>query len=412
MPQPSPRRRTASHMTPSRPLRPDVAALGLEGLLQPRKTLPPILFYDEEGCRLFRRITKLPEYYLTRTELALLPEVAPQVAAQMRAGAVLVEYGASEERKALFLLDALPRPRAYVAIDTAEGALAAMAARLRAARSGLAVHPLATDFLRPLRLPDDVRACPRLGFFPGSTIGNLEPPVATRFLQQAADTLGSAALFLVGVDLRKDAALLLRAYDDAQGVTAAFNRNLLRRLNREAAADFDPAQFAHRAVWNEAEGRIEMHLVSLRAQSVEVAGRAIRFAAGETIHTENSYKHTSDGFAALAKAAGWQVRSVWTDPGWLFSLHLLAAGPSRRVRGSREGNAVEKTRTSTGLPPQAPQACASTIPPRPQAARRRYSGTADAQQSPHQGAPVQTPREGFILPIWTPGAIDGPWPVR
>lgn len=317
----------ARSSSPARALRPDVATLALEGLLAPRKTLPPILFYDAEGCRLFARITELPEYYPTRTERALLTRIAASVASRMPAGAALVEYGASDEGKALLLLDALRDPRAYVAIDTAEAALAAMAARLARSRPALGVHVIATDFLRPLVLPPAVAALPLLGFFPGSTIGNLEPPVAVRFLTQAARTLGASAQFLVGIDLRKDPAVLLPAYDDAEGVTAAFNRNLLRRLNREAAATFDPAQFAHRAIWNEAEGRIEMHLESLRAQTVQVAGRPIRFARGETIHTENSYKHTTAGFGALASEAGWGVHEVWRDAKDWFALCLLGRAP-------------------------------------------------------------------------------------
>ena len=319
----NPRRAPAPTRTPARR---DVAALALEGLLAPRKTLPPILFYDEEGCRLFARITELPEYYLTRTELALLRGIAPEIAAAVPEGAALVEYGASDEGKALILLDALRRPRAYVAIDTAAAALAALATRLGHSRPGLSVHTIAGDFLRPLALPDALAGLPRLGFFPGSTIGNLEPATARWFLAEVREMLGQGALFLVGADLRKDAAELVAAYDDAEGVTAAFNRNLLRRLNREAAAGFDLDAFAHRAVWNAAEGRIEMHLVSRRAQAVPVAGRVIRFAAGETIHTENSYKHTREGFAALAAAAGWQTQRVWTDAAERFSLHLLATG--------------------------------------------------------------------------------------
>ena len=305
-------------------LRPEVAALALEGLLAPRKTVPPILFYDAEGCRLFARITELPEYYPTRTERALLTASAGAVAARTPVGAALVEYGASDEGKALLLLDALRDPRAYVAIDTAAEALAAMAARLARSRPALAVHVIATDFLRPLALPPAVAAGPVLGFFPGSTIGNLEPPVAVRFLAEAAATLGTAAQFLVGIDLRKDPAILLPAYDDREGVTAAFNRNLLRRLNRDAAATFDPGSFAHRVVWNDAESRIEMHLESRHAQTVQAAGRPVRFARHETIHTENSYKHTPEGFAALAGAAGWAVREKWCDAQGWFALCLLA----------------------------------------------------------------------------------------
>ncbi len=295
----------------------------LAGLQQPQKTLPAKLFYDAEGCRLFGEITRLPEYYVTRTELALLARVAPGL--PRRPGCALVEYGASDEGKAMALIDAVGAT-AYVPIDIAPGALQDMAARLAQDRPGLAVHPIAADFLDPLALPDGVQGRTVFGFFPGSTIGNLDPAAATAFLRQAAATLGRDALFLVGVDLRKSPDLLLPAYDDAQGVTAAFNRNLLVHVNRIAGADFDAGCFTHSAVWNEAAGRIEMHLRSARAQTVRLADTAIAFAAGETIHTENSYKHTIEGFAALAAAAGWDARQVWTDEAQLFSLHLLASG--------------------------------------------------------------------------------------
>ena len=307
--------------------RTDVASLALAGLRRDRKTLPAQLFYDEAGCRLFYRITELPEYYLTRTERALLPEVAREVAARFDRPAALVEYGASDEAKAGFLLDRThdtgPVFAAYVPIDVAAPALARLRARLARARPALDVWPIAADFLGPVTLPRATGGLARLGFFPGSTIGNLDPDEARAFLRGVRTTLGTGARLLVGVDLRKDAAILLPAYDDAAGVTAEFNRNLLVRLNREAGATFDPTEFAHRAVWNAQEGRIEMHLQSRRAQTVQVAGETIRFAAGETIHTENSYKHTLPGFAALAAAAGWTTQQVWTDPAGLFSLHLL-----------------------------------------------------------------------------------------
>jgi L-histidine Nalpha-methyltransferase len=308
---------------------PDVAQEALAGLLAPRKTLPPKLFYDAEGCRLFGEITRLPEYYVTRTERALLDAVAPEIGGLAPARAALVEYGASDEAKGLVLLDAMRDPAAYVPIDVAEGALAEIVERLGRTRPGLALHPIAADFLRPLCLPAALEGVARLGFFPGSTIGNLEPAIAARFLATVRETLGAGTRFLIGVDLRKGQDVLIPAYDDAAGVTAAFNRNLLVRLNREAGGDFDPALFAHRAVWNEEEGRIEMHLESLLEHSVHVAGRTIRFSRGETIHTENSYKHTEAGFAALAGGAGWQVVRSWKDAGGLFSLQLLEAGAGR-----------------------------------------------------------------------------------
>jgi len=307
----------------------DVASLALAGLSAPRKTLPAKLFYDEEGCRLFRLITALPEYYLTRTEHRLLREIAADVPHLVSPGSVLVEYGASDEAKAAYLLDAqddatgLPFITAYAPIDVAVPSLARLRARLRRNRPDLAVVPIATDFMDTVTLPASLSGLARIGFFPGSTIGNLDPISAIRFLDRARATLGRGARFLIGFDLRKDAARLIAAYDDADGVTAAFNRNLLARLNREAEADFNPGAFAHRAVWNEAESRIEMHLVSLREQSARLAGRLIRFVRDETIHTENSYKHTIESFAALASAAHWSVVRSWTDSARLFAIQLL-----------------------------------------------------------------------------------------
>ncbi|MCL2427715.1 MAG: L-histidine N(alpha)-methyltransferase [Alphaproteobacteria bacterium] len=305
--------------------RAEVAADALEGLLSRPKTLPPKLFYDAEGCRLFSLITGLPEYYLTRTELLLLDRAGPAIGARVAEHAAVVEYGAGSETKATILLAALRQPAAYVPIDIAEPELKEGAARLARAFPGLTIHPTAADFSAPFRLPAAVAHLPRLGFFPGSTIGNFDPATAIRFLAQARQTLGDGAQFLLGADLRKDPALLIPAYDDAQGITAAFNRNILARLNREAAADFKLQAFAHRIVWNDAESRIEMHLVSRVRQTVHVAGRAIHFAEGESIHTENSYKYTPERLLDLARQAGWQRVQLWTDPDDLFSIQLLKA---------------------------------------------------------------------------------------
>jgi len=305
----------------------DIAGIALTGLTATPKTLPPKLFYDAEGVRLFEAITRMPEYYLTRTERALLAQVAPEIVALAAPGSVLVEYGASDEGKGAMLLDASPgRFAAYLPVDVAAGALADMAERLLSSRPGLRVHPYCGDFLRPLTLPPSVAGMGRFGFFPGSTIGNLDPDAARGFLAEAGRTLGTGAWLVVGVDLRKDPAILLPAYDDAQGLTAAFNLNVLAHLNREAAANFDLAGFRHRAVWNAGEGRIEMHLQSLAAQQVTLAGTRIDFASGETIHTENSYKHTVAGFADLAQSAGWRPVHVWTDDADRFSIHALQAG--------------------------------------------------------------------------------------
>jgi dimethylhistidine N-methyltransferase len=302
----------------------DVAGIALAGLTGACKSLPPKLFYDTEGVRLFGAITQLPEYYLTRTEQALLVRIAPEIAVLARPGTCLVEYGASDEAKARLLFRAAGRRiAAYVPIDVAAPAIAAMARRLRRTARGLRVHPLCADFTRPLVLPDSVRDVPALGFFPGSTIGNLEPAEAVAFLEGARVTLGAGAWLVVGVDLRKDPALLLPAYNDSAGVTKAFNLNLLVRLNREARASFDTSQFEHRAIWNDARSRIEMHLISRTAQTVRVAGQTIRFDAGESIHTENSYKHGIAAFQSLASDAGWTPAKVWTDADGLFSVHAL-----------------------------------------------------------------------------------------
>ncbi len=298
----------------------------LAGLSAPQKTLPAKLFYDEAGCALFNRITLLPEYYVTRAEMALLHRHAPEIAAYAPPGAALIEYGASDEAKGVALLDAGRRDfTAYVPVDIADPALLAIADRMRRSHPALAVVTVAADFLQPLALPPAVAGLPPFGFFPGSTIGNFRPPMVRRFLRTVRATLSAADApgFVVGTDLRKDPSRLLPAYDDSEGITAAFNRNILHHVNRIADAEFEPDAFAHRVVWNAHEGRIEMHLESRTAQAVRVAGRTVRFRAGETIHTEDSYKHTPAGFLALAAEAGWRSGGFWSDPDGLFGMHLL-----------------------------------------------------------------------------------------
>jgi dimethylhistidine N-methyltransferase len=304
----------------------DVIDAALSGLTACRKTLPPWLFYDQEGCRLFYQITRLPEYYLTRTEMHLLSRHARDMLPTGLRRATLVEFGGSEETKARCLLDLaaagdVPLFQTYVTIDVAAGALDALRLRLAASHPGLAVIPIAADFLRPLILPDIPG--PRVGFFPGSTIGNLDPDAAVMFLRGARTSLGDGSWLLIGADLRKDPAIILPAYNDPGGVTAAFNLNLLVRLNRQAGADFDPAAFRHQAVWNDRASRIEMHLIARHAQDVSVAGVRISFAAEETIHTENSYKHTADVLIELAAAGGWRKESMWTDRAELFAVFLF-----------------------------------------------------------------------------------------
>lgn len=302
---------------------PLVAEIALQGLSAPRKALPPHLLYDAEGCRLFGAITTLPEYYVTRTELALLRQIGPELRRLIGPGAAVVEYGAGSVTKAALLLEALEDPAAYAPLDIAESAVQAIAVAMRQRFPRIALHPMVGDFMAGMDLPDLPK--PLLGFFPGSTIGNLDTGAALDFQRMVRATLGRGARFLVGVDMPKDPGILVPAYDDPAGVTAAFNLNLLHRLNREAAASFDPARFEHRAVWNAEESRIEMHLRSRVAQSVAVAGVPIRFETGETIHTENSYKRAPEDFLAMARQAGWRSEHLWMDRDRLFSLHLLAA---------------------------------------------------------------------------------------
>ena len=301
------------------------------GLAAPRKTLPCKWLYDARGSALFERICELPEYYPTRTELAILEAHADEIAAQLGARCLLVEYGSGSSRKTRLLLDRLVEPAGYVPIDISPSALAASVRALAAAYPGLELLPVCADYAEPIALPRPRRRVERRAvFFPGSTIGNFTPPEARRFLARLAQVAGPGGGVLIGADLRKDPALLEAAYDDAQGVTAAFDRNLLVRINRELGADFPVERFQHRSVWNEAEGRVEMHLVALDACVVTVAGRRFAFAAGETIHTENAYKYTLDGFAALAAGAGLAVRRVWSDPRGWFSVQWLTArdGPA------------------------------------------------------------------------------------
>jgi len=297
----------------------------LAGLSATPKRIPPKHFYDPEGSRLFERITGLPEYYPTRTERMILERRAPDIARLLPDGAALVEFGSGSSEKLRLLRDVLPTLSAYVPVDISAEFLEWEAARLRRDVPGLRVLPVAADFTRPFALPPGISGRPRAGFFPGSTIGNFEPPEAKRFLRHAARMLGTGAVLVIGVDLVKDPGVLDAAYNDAAGVTAAFNLNLLARANRELGAGFDLGAFSHRAFYDGARQRIEMHLVSQRRQTVRVLDRAFAFAPGETIHTENSYKYTLAGFAALASEAGWRAEAAWTDEARLFSVHALRA---------------------------------------------------------------------------------------
>lgn len=297
----------------------------IEGLSAPQKYLLAKHFYDAEGSRLFEEITALPEYYPTRTELGILRAHAPAIVGPVAPETALIEFGSGATTKVRVLLDAVPQIAAYVPVDISVEFLNGEAARLKRDFPRLEVLPVAADFTGLFDLPGTVRSRPLIGFFPGSTIGNFEPPAAAAFLRRAARILGPGSALIVGVDLVKDSGVLDAAYDDAAGVTARFNLNILARINRELDGNFDLDAFTHRAFFDRAHSRIEMHLVSRVRQQVRVAGHAFAFRAGETIHTENSYKYTLDGFAALAGDAGWTHRAVFTDARNYFSVHALTA---------------------------------------------------------------------------------------
>jgi len=302
-----------------------MAAEVLQGLTAERKTLPPKLFYDAAGAELFERICLLPEYYPTRTELSILRARAGEIAALAGPRCALVEYGSGAGVKVRLLLNALEAPVAYLPIDISREQLARVAGDLAADYPGVAVLPIAADYTQPLELPPLPAGARRLAFFPGSTIGNFHPAEAAAFLTRIRRTVGPGGAMILGVDRRKDPRVLRAAYDDAAGVTAAFNRNILARLNRELGATFDLERFAHRALFNDRASRIEMHLVSLADQVVDVAGTRIAFAAGETIWTESSYKYDAARLDALVTAAGFTVARLWTDEDERFWVAFLRA---------------------------------------------------------------------------------------
>lgn len=295
----------------------------LRGLTAKAKAIPCRFLYDARGSALFDRICELPEYYPTRTELSILRACAPEIAERAGPGAQMIELGGVNSLKARILLDALDEPAAYIPIDISREHLKASAQDLGAERPDLEVLAVCADYTRPLTLPEARGGGMRLGFFPGSTIGNLQPDEATLFLAAWAARLGPGSAMVVGVDLRKDAAILEPAYDDAQGVTAEFSKNLLARANRELGADFDLAAFAHRARYDAMHGRIEIHLESLKRQAVRIGRARVELGEGERIHVEDSYKYSLDGFRGIARAAGFRPVQVWTDPDKLFSVHWL-----------------------------------------------------------------------------------------
>ena len=296
----------------------------LAGLSATPKYLPPKYFYDGAGSLLFERITELPEYYPTRCEMQILRDHARDIAKLVAAGAALVEFGSGSSKKARVMLRALPKLAAYVPVDICGEMIEQEALELRPDFPGLKVLPVTADITQAFDLPAPAKAAPvRVGFFPGSTIGNFEPHEAAAFLRNAARILGAGATLIVGADLIKPVEVLNAAYNDAAGVTAKFNLNLLVRINRELRGTFKLDTFEHHAFYNRERHRIEMHLASLKRQKVKVAGETIDFRAGETIHTENSYKYSVASLGALARGAGWQPAGVWTDERKYFSIQAF-----------------------------------------------------------------------------------------
>lgn len=301
----------------------------LTGLAEDPKRIPPKYFYDQRGSELFEDITRTPEYYPTRTELAILTDNAAAIAKYIPDGAAMIEFGSGASTKARILLEAA-KVAAYVPVDISKAFVAREVAKLQADVPGLKVYPVLADFTAPFELPPEVADMPRVGFFPGSTFGNFEAHEATAFLRRTAELLGPDARLIIGVDLLKDPEVLHHAYNDASGMTAAFNLNLLDRINRELDGNFDPSNFCHYAFFNREHSRVEMHLVSRGRQKVRIGGRPFEFRRGETIHTENSYKYTLDLFRAVAHGAGWRQAAVWHDSDHYFSVHVLISEPPEK----------------------------------------------------------------------------------
>lgn len=306
------------------PANSDFLAEMLAGLRARPRLLPCKFFYDGRGSELFEQICHLPEYYVTRTETGLLRTHGNEISEALGPHCRVIEFGTGSGIKTRILLEHLDDPAAYVPVDISKSALLASAERLRLAFPALEITPICADYLQLLRLPVSARQAGRtVVFFPGSTIGNFEPPDAEQFLSRLAKLCGPGGALLIGVDRQKNSAVLERAYNDAQGVTAEFNLNLLARANEELGANFDLAQWQHRAIYNQEAGRIEMHLISAIAQTARVGPETFSFSAGEHVVTEFSYKYTPEGFTALAARVGFQVERSWTDDARLFTIFYL-----------------------------------------------------------------------------------------
>jgi dimethylhistidine N-methyltransferase len=299
-----------------------------KGLGARRKHLLPKYFYDAAGSELFERITEQPEYYPTRCEMHILQDNAAEIARLIPANAAVVEFGSGSNKKALIMLSVAPVLAAYVPVDISGEMLEQEAAALRLDFPRLNIRPVAADFTHSFELPEEAKAAPvRVGFFPGSTIGNFEPHEAASFLRNASKILGPNSTLIVGADLIKSADVLNAAYNDRAGITARFNLNLLVRMNRELGATFDLDTFEHHAFYNRERHRVEMHLASLKRQKVKAAGECFEFRAGETIHTENSYKYSIESLGALARGVGWLPAGVWTDAKKYFSIQAFTLAP-------------------------------------------------------------------------------------
>lgn len=300
----------------------------LKMLQREPKQISSELFYDAEGSRLFEEICKLPEYYVTRTELGVLTDNVGEIARELGPSVTLVELGSGSSLKTRVLLDELEHPHQYVPIDISKDALLSASAEIARSHPALEVTPVCADFFHELRLPKLQQSSQRIAvFFPGSTIGNFDRPHRSNLLRSIAAVAGKDGALLLGIDLRKDRQVLERAYNDAQGITAEFNRNILRVLNRELEANFDLSQWRHLSIYNEKEHRIEMHLESLADQSCTIAETTISFGKGERIHTENSYKFDLEEFREEARESGFDTEGVWTDANRYFAIVLLTVSP-------------------------------------------------------------------------------------
>jgi len=315
------------HVLDLEPVNEDFLAEVLSGLSRSPRTLPSKFFYDERGSELFQEICELPEYYVTRTETDILRRYGGEMADSIGANAELIGFGTGAGVKTRMLLEHLENPIAYVPVDISKQRLLDSAAELSRAMPTLEILPVCADYMQPLRLPTPLRTPDHVAvYFPGSTIGNLEPDLALHFLQRICRLCGHSGGLIIGVDLQKKREVLEAAYNDSAGVTAEFNLNLLVRANRELGADFDIPLWKHEAVYSESEGRIEMHLISEAEQTVQVGGQEFHFERGQKIITEFSYKHTREGFAALAASAGFKLANTWTDPQQLFAVfHFTVA---------------------------------------------------------------------------------------